>query len=1129
MTMPHLYAQTTLEQLDNARKKRQEQKTTVVTTTLALQEKDSTSWEVHERTFPDVSRFYSEYYASIVNQYGFWKGVGPKLTPTQVRHLNKCYRLLRPAGLSANAPFTHMQVVNSFGRLVSGSYAPHLASLNDEGVLSEWKGKLETICQAEKISQNGVMTQENMYDADGNLVLQYFLSSVSKNHTIGHYTDAYGGLAQLRIDEEANYVSIILDENGHEAEISFVDKDGHPRRNDDDAFMQLREYDKEGCLLFSGSADILGRPMIDNYGNCGWTHTFDAYGHELTATCVDQHRQPMKMPDTRSDQDVENIRYTYDVWGNNILRAYFNHQGQPVATSKGVHRYIFTYNDRGQRTSCRAEDLEGHLVNFNEDLAMWENHYNKQGKLTYSRSVNADSLLCSRGDCITIIQYAADGRQVLREDYHSINGSDSLLNYRHVTTAQNDSVWDFNSDYAYVESMDDQGRIVSKAYYNVFMQPIHFNGYHKYQHEYTDRPHYSRLTERWLDEQGRPASILNPDYKNNFNVRVEEVDSLTRTKTFATYDGDHLAEKYSLVKNKDYTATNAIMYYDSLGCRGRSHKADAFYYKALSAKNYRGNSTSWRGENEFGELSYILTGDWSGAALYCHNIVGDPYYYDENGDTIPSSYAELVRFKNSLYKSICIELVDSVALRLGLRSGDLIVRYGDWQYPQPQTQGRYYEIALAYESVKKALHPKTVIVLRHDPDTHTSRLVQLTLPPGTPRELGFIYHLLFMTQREYQRYLDTVSQQLDSVQLSVENVYEAERSAVSFILPYKIGGSGSSYTQVFSNGFQDNAVVLAWEAYRDGNSYLFPFNGPIGMERVFSLPYDSVALHYTVDGVHTLRYVFTNDTFRYDVYRSSTYVADASAMQALADSLQLDYSLRHPLPSAPVLSPRQAAARLLKLPGTLATVSSGSDYAGQEPYQRGDIEQCQHYAVTPSALSYDQLIQACGILGAIDYSDYVYFRNAEYSAYLKPASKTFDTFDEMVWSDGDSIVFLTGNIATNPVSLVVGTVDNSGHFADHGLQGDYVILQCNDWQFCRSGEHDRALRGNGTDPRRITLAPILGEGDDRTLGPIQTIEFPPQGMFGITCGWQEVPSSLFVRALQLFHHVKLPKKKKKLQ
>lgn len=1087
------------------------------------------------KSFPDVSDYYSECYAKVVNKYGFWKGVGPKLTKNDIRHMWRYVKLLRPKGQPSSAPFTHMQVLDPFGELDNNSYGPILANPfgNDEGISSSWKWKLYGICQFEKICRDGVVIQENMYNKEGKLVLQYYPTSVSKNQIVGHYTDAYGTLARLREDEECAYVGITLDENGYESQIAFMDTKGQLKRNGDDAFMQLLKHDSQGNLIQTMSADAVGNPIIDNCGNCGWQYTFDEKGNDTTATCINQYGQPQRMSKKRADEDCIRVRYTYDKWGNQLTRTFYNENWMPDTITGGIHRYVYTKTLYGNSTSMRAEGLDGRPVS---SVAQWHQVLDNQGHRLYYVATDSAGLYSTSKDCLIKARYE-NGMKTWEEKYTSPNGVDSVLSYRYIRTPNCDSIFHYDDKYIYIERFDGSRRTASEEYYDLEMNPIQRYNFHKHTITYTNRPGINIKEDKYLDEVNRPKTITK-DHWRKYNVNVithdsnnktykdfeydglqlltaTEVDSVKRQRTITKYLGGRVVDKYALGLSEDCENNISLLYYDSLGFRGRTFKADALYYKARKHVNIQGNSVAWQGFNEFEEPSYILNGDWDNATLYCTNVMGDRYYYDERGDTIPRQSKMLKEFKDSLYKSFCIELIDSVALKLGLQTGDIIVRYGDWHYPVPSQYGRYRESLLCLETVKTAYSKKIMVVMRHDGMSRTSKLIELDLPAGTPKQLGFIYNMLYMTDKEKKRYEEVVKNNRFNVHLDNVNTNMEAKEKIHFFTPYKVGINSNK--ELFSRGFQENVIVIAWEPHVNGKSYLLTGRHKL-FDNLWGHEMDSVTIHYTVDGKNLLSRVLSYKEADQGGRFSNTKVDDASFVYVLADSLQREFDRKYPVDKV-VLKPHDAAEQLLRLPGVKISQNDGTGFRGKDDFKYGNVNASSMISVDYDSLGFDNMFLAYNIINNVDFSDYCYMQNDKDYAYLMEKN---GRFTECVWNTTKDIVFLSDSVDFYNKMLIIVEVVDSGYFRDQKLDGKFVILKCNDWTIGRkNSELSETIKAGGT--RTFVLSKLEGEDGKYSLGKRVKIE-APDGILGISRRREYVSDETFYKAYQFAKRYKRRKR-----
>lgn len=1071
------------------------------------------------------SNYYTECYEKIVNRNGLWKGVGTPLTPTQAKHKNAYYKLMRPQNAAPNSPFTKMQIVDFAGNLSTDlTYEPYIGDADGSKI------DFSKVCQAEKIFWQGRMVQENMYDADGNLVTQFLVTPLSENEVMGHFINPDGVMPKVRDEEEYTYIYIKYDDNGFVSQIAFYNEHGTIVKNNDDAFKKLYVYDKNGNQLSNMSGDASGNPIIDNWGNSGYSYTYDSKGRCLTATCINHLGEPINMPSSRSSsRGVCKTIYTYDQWGNQTSCSYFDVYGVATTNPNGVHRFVSAYDDMGHKISYRALDPNGQLVNYSKTIAMYTARYDKDGNMVFKEFRDENGRFTTDGDCLWIREYK-NGKRVLYVDYNSTTGLDTVMNYKRVDFAGGDTIWNIASGYINVELKDEKDRMTYDAYYDLDGNPKAQYGYHKIVYRYTDGIKHSIRETRYLDTKGNPMDIHDEDYGREYNVRITEVDSVNRIMITTELDGDRIIDKWANPQNEDYSAWTGLMYYDSLGIRGRSFKSDGFYYRMERVVDAQGNTYSYQAFNEFDEPAYNMRGDWDNAIIYSLNILEEANYRDENGDTIPSDSDQRKEFKNSLYKAFIIELIDSTALKLGLMTGDVLVRYGDWIYVNPRTSGGYWRNILCYEMIRKANTNKTAIVMRHDPVTKTSRLIELNLPEGTPQQLGFLYHAMIMTEKETKRYNNVIAEGLQSaipdyssstdpmpttLQLSYNNCDFADNDRVDFIFPCKIGSKTN--TQVFRGGFKQNAVVLGWEPYLNGSSHFYScHNENEEMEDAFERNYDSIVLHYTADGRSVLRYTFYDDDFRRYVIRSNTRCPDASAFYALADSLQEVFAQRESTrPQIPSLKPHEAAEQLLTLKGSEKT---GDDLKSLYLWiydEFTNVSDIYEVSYETDSLTFDDIRYAKGILSNIDLSEYTYLEYIDEDG--EPANEWVminkNKITEIVRVREKGLLFFIGDGIGIPrktlTTIKYDDDEEDGYFYTNGLDGNYILLRLNQWRL--GNDFTNFTDGDRSEPWPLYFVPVPKEGDKR-IGKVTKLNMHI-GDYGIRTEDVEVSDEVYFDAL----------------
>lgn len=1049
---------------------------------------------VSNTKFPNVSNYYFECYHTVVNKYGKWQGIGKPLTEQERRHNNRFFKLLRPKNHGASMPFTHMQIINNFDKLTTAhGYRPHITP---DG---SWESRCSEVCQLEKIFINGQFSKENFYNAAGELVLSFSGTFVDSDKLVGHYTDASGVMATLRKDKECKYLTIQYDENGYESCISYHDEKGFFKLNEDGVHTKLRINDKDGKTIQFMSGNLFGEPSLDNWGNSGWTIKYDHKGYEIEKSCIDSNGHIMPMPgkrkEARDTEGVTTVKYKYDRWGNLVSQTYYGLNNEKIKNKRGIHKFVYKFNSCGQRTMCRAEDLNRKLVTFNDDkTALWTQDFDKNGNLVNTKNYDEDSILISEDN------YVFKGNLIINETQKKRIENKMILTYKKVNTDYADTIWNYNSKYIEIINRDIKGRIIADAYYDLEMKPYAFLAHHKVRRLYTDKQGYSIEEECYYDTLGNLSDITSKGYWRDYNRKIIQTDSINKTKTYSEYNGKKLNQRWTR-KIDDAGNYSTMTYHDSLGCHGRTIKADALYYRITPKHSMTGTSVGWVNENEFGEPSYVLAGDWDGAYIYCMSVFGskENMYFDENGDTIPNSSLKRREFKDALKKVFCLELVDSVGFELGLRTGDLILGYGDWTYVNPSSAGRYWENMLCYETALRADTIKKIIVMRYDKNANEQVVKEIILPKGTPMQLGFIYHMLYLTKNETNRYRNVIKENVHLFDFSDKNTDYEENDKVNFIIPYKVGSTSNK--KVFNDGFKENAIVLMWEKYKNGKSYKFNMADQyIGDTVTFNnAQYDSIALYYTVDAKRIKRYVFNNDDFRYYVRRSSTKLPDGGKIRDLALSI-----FEKPKPVR-YLTPEQTMSELSMLLGTKENVDSIKTQVNISYNKKTDW----------------QMFKARELFAGIDYSDFILSLNDDTTkccwGFIRIKIDKDRICEIVKTQTGKSIQRFTNNIELDSCYLLHLKVEADGQFVNNGIRGNYLFLKCNNWRFGMS--IDLLQLEVKEDNRNFVIAEIIDKNGKKILGTPKHYTFGP-GTLGIRWGFEKLPVNILFDAAKKMKKLK---------
>ena len=842
-------------------------------------------------------------YANVVKRYGWWVGIGKPLTKEEASHRSYYYKLSKK---NAAGHWTYMQALDGYGDPTT-SHGINLYMMSGGDFTSEdddhWSKKLDNICQwqmtADNTGRNAI--QEASYDSDGNLVCCFIRTRVSDTQELGHYVDSWGEplVFPKKRKLDSKYVYITTDERGYEVRLDFIGEEGYAKRNRNDVFSELRFYDDRGCYVKCLSADATGTPVKDNWGNCGWTATYTDRGDMLTETIVDEHEQPMRMPGKRTYNTYVFERYERDRWGRVLSETFFDELGRPDTIEDGVHCREYKYNEHGSRTVLRRLGLEGQLVNVAGVAAIYQD-FNARGNYTRFELRDADGKLVnnSEGLCLVLYDFDADFNTKEKRSYYTTNGTDTLLMERYVRDGNrrmwytykpsDDDVLDDFQPYILVKELDGRGNQTLYATFDMDMKPILTQfGYHKNVTTYDYGKRKTHYVDAYYGVDGDYARVGSTNYEKDYNRQEVDIDSVTNVRLVKLYNGDRMVNFYELVKDENGLNKQEISY-DRFGQRARSFMDSFFSYVRELGRTHRGKVSYITTLNEFGEPAYTVTGSWNSAPVYYVDVYGDPNYYDENGDTIPRT--NMTAFKDSLQKAYCIEVVGTQALKMGLRSGDLIVQYGGWIYEHTRKSRRYYEDRLAVETMMDAHQPKDVVVLRRHPDTKQTTVHRLRLPKGTPMELGFIFHKLFLTKREAAQYNRAVADYIDEQGLKKYAFNSArygdedsDDTDVVLFFPYMVNSSKQNIPRL---GMFERAVTLGMEWWKDGESDLYVMGESTQkLGDIINYERDSLVLYYTTDGEQVRRLPMVLDTKRIDAQFDLSNVPD-SLYQVLLEGVK---------------------------------------------------------------------------------------------------------------------------------------------------------------------------------------------------------------------------------------------------
>ena len=561
----------------------------------------------------------------------------------------------------------------------------------------------------------------------------------------------------------ANFIHITRDKRGFEVLYSYTDRFGFPQKNKDGAYMTRRDYDDNGNQTLEASLNIVGDPMIDEWGNCGWESTYEN-NLQKSFYYFNNNWQHMPMPKLRvGSRNVYGYKYDYDEYGRLTEELVIDSLGNPDVDEFGVHKTKTSYNEHGLYDTLATYDINGALQDGELGIAQIVCDFDSIGNLILHeyRNSKGEYVVGSEGYCKREFKYR-DGNRIAQIDYITDDKCtlEKSFEFRIDSIGNSVKKW-YQDDEQRIDSVDTNGRIIMSAWYDLSGSPIEFNGLHKKITRY--RKDHDEV-EIWLDKDGNEYV----DNERGFSKSVTDVDSINNIMT--NYQYWHGMLKQSFQKQFTPGFERIVSQWDitPYGEHARVGWWNNLHYTCDVDYTMYGEIRTMVGRNEFDEPSYLTFLGSSGEVYHFSDLNnGKRRYYDEDGKEIPDSLK--AEFKSKLPRVFCVEVTDTAkAFPLGLKNGDIILSYGDWMTSSDlNTDVDYFYL----ETIKMAQSTKPITLLRHNPNLKSSEIVSLELPCGRTSDLGFYPHKIYYTKKEKERLLNTCS---NSGLLLKENILEKD-------------------------------------------------------------------------------------------------------------------------------------------------------------------------------------------------------------------------------------------------------------------------------------------------------------------------------------------------------------------
>lgn len=758
------------------------------------------------------------YYANIVKKFGWYEGVGKKLSLDEAQHLPCYYKLSRKYA----GHWTFLEAFDGYGNPTTNhninTYVVNLGDNTNSVVNPNWEETLEAVCQWELVPDitGKEVIQERFLNEDGKFCFAFNPLEIGEREYIGSYTDESGREICLKTNDDgsigifANFVQITLNKDGFEECIRYTDRNGYPQKKSG-IFGVRREYDKQGRLIKELYINANGDRMTDYLGQSGWEIIFRKSHRDKYFLDVNNQRTKEY---SRGLHEVYGYRYYFDQYGRDTLRVALDKDGEPYAEEGYCSRERTTYNTRGQVTYNGKHNNQGTLCGYTHI----EQSYDNYGHLTRWVMKDSEGRYQDnyQGICVQEAKYDSKGEKLLNLAKFSVNKEDSSLfkfyEYKVDKKGNITRIW-YDKSYQRIDSVDNKNRTTSIRYLDLSGIPINnpegdsLSQWSYKRIQYDDKTN-TTITE-WFDKNDHAYSQGESidDLYSKSVITKDDKKSLTSSWH---YQGNLLTEAYQLVTgaNSNKVSSQWGITYD--GKQARTGWQDAIYYREHIDYTMYGRIRTVTCRNEFNEPSYIIDFEDENVYYFRDRNNGNTRYYDEYGKQIADSL--MSEFKDTLPRAFCIEVTDTaIAYPLGLRNGDIIISYGDWTIAEDLLANTDY---FYLETILKAMEQKQITILRHNPKKKTSTIIHIdNLPIGKTSDLGFYPHLIYYTQKEKLRLLQTCTNY--DITLASTEIPEYEQS-VMMAVQRKGGFNETKLFHYPQYGIKDPGIILyAKEKWKD--------------------------------------------------------------------------------------------------------------------------------------------------------------------------------------------------------------------------------------------------------------------------------------------------------------------------
>ena len=307
-------------------------------------------------------------YRNLIRKYTWYEGLGAPISKETAKHLPFYYKLSMK---NDQGHWQHIEAMHQDTLTNKHDQSTYVLDkrFDDDENSKEWIEKLNTVTQwfiTSDLSGKEVV-EERAYNKDGDLVYSFIPVKNTDGRVTGSYNDAWGYPVDMREDENNTYGSVVritYDHCGRDSIIDFLDGEGLRKYNSNGVDQQRFQYDDKDRTVLVTSHNMVGDYTNDNWGNCGNRYQYSDTDGQYSVIRVNKNMVPMKMPAIRADGTRTFLRcdIKQDRWGRDVEAVMLDAEGHPDATSTGVHKIIYHYDDKGIVLSTTYQDIHGNAL-----------------------------------------------------------------------------------------------------------------------------------------------------------------------------------------------------------------------------------------------------------------------------------------------------------------------------------------------------------------------------------------------------------------------------------------------------------------------------------------------------------------------------------------------------------------------------------------------------------------------------------------------------------------------------------------------------------------------------------------------------------------------------------------------